>query len=107
MKPRRRVGVLLLSGLCLSLISLGWWSPQVVRAEEGKYLGPEVLVASLDARTLYVLQADARRIDVVDLAGGKPSGGVAVPAEPTGMAIDRQGSKLYVTWRAAKQDLRH
>jgi len=66
-------------------------------AETGKYLGPQAVVASKDGAALYVLCIDAKQIAVVETAGLKVARTIALPAEPTGLAISPDGSKLFVT----------
>ena len=68
----------------------------------GEYLGPCALVASRDAGTLYVACADANQVAWVGLPDGKVTRRVAVPAEPTGMALTPDGTKLIVTCAAPK-----
>jgi YVTN family beta-propeller protein len=66
-------------------------------ADPGQYLGPIDVVASPDATTLYVVQYDGKRIDAVDVAAGKVVRSVACPSEPTGVALNSDGSKMYIT----------
>jgi YVTN family beta-propeller protein len=77
-------------GICTLLAS-------VVRAEPGKYLGPIDVVAAPDQKTLYVVQMDGQRIDVLDVASNQVVRSIACPAAPTGLAVHPDGSKLYVT----------
>jgi len=75
--------------------------PQARAADETeRYLGPSALVASADARTLYVACADARQVAWVTLPGGEVSRRVAVPGEPSGVALSPDGTKLIVTCAA-------
>ena len=73
-----------------------------VAAGAATYLGPTAVVASKDARSLYVANAGARQVAVVDLSRGKVTRSIAVPAEPTGMVLSPDGSVLYVTCAAPK-----
>ena len=66
-------------------------------AAPAPYLGPSDLVASQDGKTLFVLNADAGQIAVVDTAGGKVARTIALPAPPTGLALSPDGATLYVT----------
>jgi len=61
------------------------------------FLGPIDVVASRDGRTLFVACADAKGIAVVDVATGKVSKSLAMPAEPTGLVLSSDGTTLYVT----------
>lgn len=90
-------------GLCLSAsILVTAMVSCAVGAEAAKYLGPTVVVASSDGARLYVANSDAHQVAVVDLAGGKVVGTLAVPAEPTGLVLTKDGSKLYVTCASPK-----
>lgn len=91
---RLSIWVVLVAAL-LSMTSNAW-------AQPGKYLGPVAVVASPDGARLYVVEADAKQIAVVDAATGKVSGTVAVPAEPTGLTVSKDGGKLFVTCAAPK-----
>jgi YVTN family beta-propeller protein len=69
-------------------------------AEPGKYLGPSCVVASKDGASLYVLNVDAKQVAVVQAAGGKVAKTFPLAAEPTGLCLSPDGSKLYVTCAA-------
>ena len=69
----------------------------VVQGEAGKYLGPIDVVAAPDQKTLYVVLLDAQRIDVLDAASNQIVRNIACPAVPTGLAVQADGSKLFVT----------
>jgi len=77
-------------------------SAAVGPARAAEYLGPVDVIVSKDAKTLYVANKDAKQVAVVDVAGGKVSGTIGVPAEPTGLALSPDGAKLYVTCAAPK-----
>jgi YVTN family beta-propeller protein len=66
-------------------------------AEPGKYRGPIDVLASPDQKSLYVVEADAGEIAVVDVAGGTVSRRIACPHRPSGLAVSSDGAKLYVT----------
>ncbi|HUT10991.1 MAG TPA: cytochrome D1 domain-containing protein [Thermoguttaceae bacterium] len=66
------------------------------------YLGPVALVASHEQDALFVACADARKILEVDLAGGHVARHLAVPGEPTGLVLSRDGTRLVVTCAAVK-----
>ena len=68
-----------------------------LRGEPGKYLGPIDVIASPDQKVLYVLESDAQRIDVLDVATNQVVRSIACPGAPTGLAVPADGSKLYVT----------
>jgi YVTN family beta-propeller protein len=71
-------------------------------ASSPKYLGPCALVASKDAKTLFVAHADARQVAAVDLAAGEVTRRLEVPAEPTGLALSPDGMRLFVTCAAPR-----
>ena len=83
-------------------IGLGMIPSAGTAGEAGEYLGPCALAASKDGQTLYVACADARQVAWVELPGGSVTRRVAVPAEPTGMALTPDGTKLIVTCAAPK-----
>jgi len=84
---------------CL-LAVCGLLTASPVAAEGATYLGPKVVVASQDGKRLFVACADAEHIAEVALPGGKVARSIAVPAEPTGMALSPDGATLYVTCAA-------
>ncbi|MBN1362025.1 MAG: hypothetical protein JW993_15625 [Sedimentisphaerales bacterium] len=61
------------------------------------YLSPTSLVASADGKRLYVAEATAGRVAVVDVACGKVIREVAVACHPSGLALSSDGRWLYVT----------
>jgi len=67
-----------------------------------QYLGPIDVLASPDGKSLYVVQADAQKIDILDLASEKVTRSIACPAEPTGIAICSHCSKLFITCAGPK-----
>ena len=77
----------------------------VATAHAAGYLGPVAVVAAKDGKTLLVACADARQIAVVDPAAGRVLRSIAVPEEPTGMALSPDGTKLYVTCAAVKSTI--
>ena len=66
-------------------------------AQSGQYLGPCDVVASKDGKSLFVLNADAAQIAVVDIAGAKVTRTIELPASPTGVALSPDGATMYVT----------
>ena len=71
-------------------------------AEAARYLGPTAVVASKDARSLYVANTEAKQIAVVDVSSTEVVGSIDLPAEPTGMVLSPDGRSLYVTCAAPK-----
>jgi len=81
---RIRVAVLcLLAGPCL--------------AKASGYLSPVSVVAGPDGQRLYVAEATAGRVAVLDLASGEVVGSIPVGERPVGLAISADGGSLYVT----------
>ncbi len=68
-------------------------------------MGPCALAVSKDARTLLVANADARQVAWVDVASGTVVRRIAVPGEPTGLALTPDGAKVLVTCAAPKSTL--
>jgi len=64
---------------------------------EGEYLGPIDVVVSPDQAWLYVVEADAKRIDVLSAESRKIVRNVPCPSVPTGLAVSPDGGKLFVT----------
>jgi len=91
----RILGVVCLLAICCMI------APAAVAAAEA-YLGPVAVVASRDGKRLFVANADAKKVALVDVASGKVAGSIAMPAEPTGMVLSPDGGKLYVTCAAPK-----
>lgn len=61
---------------------------------------PTALAATPDGGTLFIAGATANSIAVFDLKAGSIRGEIAVPASPSGVAVSRDGSRLYVTCAA-------
>ena len=68
----------------------------------GEYLGPCALAVSKDAKTLYAACADACQVAWVRLPAGKVIRRVDVPAEPTGIVLTPDGTRLIVACAAPK-----
>jgi len=85
---------------CLAILS-----STVTDVHATGYLGPVAVLAAKDGKTLLVACADARQIAVVDPVAGRVLRGIAVPEEPTGMALSPDGTKLYVTCAAVKSTI--
>jgi len=80
----------------------GVFAAELAAGEPVEYLGPCALAVSKDAKTLYVACADARQVAWVDLPTGKVTRRVTVPAEPTGLVLTPDGTRLIVTCAAPK-----
>lgn len=80
-------------------------APAAAAAETHSYLGPSTLVAAPDGRTLYVGQADSRHLAWVDVPSGKVTRSVALPAQPSGLALAPNAQRLYVTCAAPRSQV--
>ncbi|MHC4510646.1 MAG: c-type cytochrome [Planctomycetota bacterium] len=71
---------------------------------DGEYLSPVAVVADRVGKTLYIAEATARQVRVVDVQALSDSRRpvrstkvIPVPAQPSGLALSPDGSTLYVT----------
>jgi len=85
-----------LSVACL-LAVCGLLTAGTVVVEAAAYLGPKAVAASQDGKTLYVVNADAKQIGVVEVGSGKVTRSISMPAKPTGLVLSPDGATLYVT----------
>lgn len=90
-----------IGSLAFALAAACSMPPLASRADEfGKYQGPSSLIASEDGKTLYAACAEACQVAWIELSGGTVRRRVDVPAEPTGLALTSDGTKLMVTCAA-------
>ena len=66
------------------------------------YLSPAAMVADSQGQRLYIAEATAGQVAVFDITTQKVTETIRVPAEPTGLALTRDGAFLYVTCGAVK-----
>jgi YVTN family beta-propeller protein len=66
------------------------------------YLGPMAVVAAKNGRTLFVVNADAHQVMIVDAGSRKTLRSISLPAEPTGATLSPDGARLYVTCAAPR-----
>jgi len=64
-------------------------------------MGPEDVIGSSDGTELFVANRDARSVVFIDLATGKTTKTITLPAEPSGLAISPDGKTLYASCQAA------
>ena len=69
------------------------------------YQGPGTMVASSSGNMLYVANADARQIVWVQLPEGTVLRRLKMPAEPTGLALTADNTRLVVTCAAPKSSV--
>jgi len=88
---------------CLVPLSVFALAGGALRGEENPaYYSPVALGASCDARTVYVVEAGARQIALLEAASGRITASLPVPEEPTGIAVAAAGDRLYVTGGGAE-----
>ena len=65
--------------------------------EAGAYLSPIAVVASRNGKLLYVAEAGAGQVAVLDPASGAVTARIPLPGRPTGLALSPDGARLFVT----------
>jgi hypothetical protein len=70
----------------VSLMLIGGFGSAAAAAS---YLGPVAVVASEDGKRLFVANTDAKQVAEVDVANGKVTRSIAMPAAPTGPKAKR------------------
>lgn len=78
-------------------LTVGLLWPAPCQAGTGGYLSPISVVASPDGRRLYVAEATANRIAVLDPASNEVVASIPVGDHPVGLALSGDGNLLYVT----------
>ena len=86
----------------LVLLTVGAFAAAASAAE---YLGPQVVVAAKDGKTLFVANHDAKQLVVVDPAAGKVVKTTPLPAPPTSMVLSADGATVYVACGAPKSTI--
>ncbi len=66
------------------------------------YLSPSALVADKQAGKLYIAQTTAKQVAVFEISTGKVINTYSLPAEPSGLALSAEKSRLYVTCASPK-----
>ena len=61
---------------------------------------PAALVASPDGKRLFIALCEVNQVGIFDIAAGSITGRIDVPSSPSGLALTRDGSKLFVTCAA-------
>lgn len=72
------------------------------RTHGADYLSPCALVADSEGGRLYIAEATAKQVAVLDLASNELTRTFSVAAEPSGLALSPDGSDLYVTCGSAR-----
>jgi DNA-binding beta-propeller fold protein YncE len=65
--------------------------------QKPKYLSPVATVASPDGKYVYVAEQQMKQVAQFDCATNTIVKNISVPNEPTGIAVSKDGSKIYVT----------
>ncbi len=68
--------------------------------QQAHFLSPQALVWSAHKNVLYVALGSAKQVAIFDIDSAKIVGAIDVPAEPTGLALTDDESRLYVTCAA-------
>ncbi|MBN2316551.1 MAG: YncE family protein, partial [Sedimentisphaerales bacterium] len=68
----------------------------------GDYLSPTTMVSDSEGETLYIAEATAKQVAIFDIETTKVTETIDVPSEPTGLALTRDGTHLYVTCAGPK-----
>ncbi|UCG57242.1 MAG: c-type cytochrome [Phycisphaerales bacterium] len=87
-------------GRCARIVALALYLTAGVRGAD--YLSPSALVADSKGGSLYIAEATAKQVAVLDLALDEVTRTFSVPDEPSGLALSRDGSRLYVTCGSAQ-----
>jgi YVTN family beta-propeller protein len=64
------------------------------------FLSPTAMVTDKDAGKLYIAHATSKEVAVFDISTGKITETYSLPAEPSGLALSKEKSRLYVTCAA-------
>jgi DNA-binding beta-propeller fold protein YncE len=92
---------------CAVLAALLFWFPAFHHAATANpILSPGTVVASPDGRTLYIACETAARIVEVDLMSGKVIRTIPAADAPLGLAIGKDGGRLFVTCAAPQSTIR-
>ena len=62
-----------------------------------EYRSPISLVTDREGTTLYIAEATARQVAVLDIADNRVRDTIPLNDNPSGLVLSRDGSKLYVT----------
>jgi YVTN family beta-propeller protein len=69
----------------------------VAAPDAEKYLSPTALALDANSSKIYIVEKTAKQIAVLDIKTEKANKLTDLDAEPTGMALSKDGAKLYVT----------
>ena len=102
-KNRRQASSIAAAAVSFSLVLLLLGGGAAGRSAntDGKYLSPLDIVADSSGGTLYITEATADQIAVLDVGSLKVTKTISLAAPPSGLALAPDGSKLYVTGAAS------
>ena len=69
----------------------------VAVSQAADFLSPYAVVAGKDGRLLYIAEATANQVALLDVGAKKVVDGIRVKEQPTGMTLSGDGKTLYVT----------
>jgi len=100
-KNRRQASSIAAAAVSFGLVLLLGGGPAGLAANtDGKYLSPLEIVADSSGGTLYIAEATADQIAVLDVGSLKVTKTISLAAPPSGLALAPDGSRLYVTGAA-------
>ena len=85
--------LLAILGLC-AVLNESW--AQAPRDPKSRYRSPCALAADVEGKRLFVAEADAGSVAVVDLNTGKVTGEIGVPGTPLDVVLGKDRNRLYV-----------
>ncbi|HRZ84470.1 MAG TPA: hypothetical protein P5069_18610, partial [Candidatus Hydrogenedentes bacterium] len=94
-KTRRFRGTWAVLAACLGIGILSLCG--AAAAADGVFRSPEFIAADAAGKTLYVTEATANAVAVVDAEKGKVVRRIDLPDAPGGVALSPDGKTLYVT----------
>ncbi len=83
--------------LAMAAMLLGFALAGSTEATAAEYLSPSAVVADKSGKNLYVAEATARQVAVVEPASGKVIGTIGLSGRPSGLALSPDGKRLFVT----------
>jgi len=96
-KMKKTIIAVLLIALAAAACRQTMMARRIDVAEKSEYLSPCAVVASPDGARLYIAEQTAMQIAVFDTVAEKNAGTVVLSAQPSGLALSADGSRLYAT----------
>jgi YVTN family beta-propeller protein len=82
--------------LCAPKTTAGWFGSR----SGSEWLSPTALAATADGKTMFIAYATADQVAVFDIAAGKVTKTIGMPASPSGLVFSTDGKQLFVTCAA-------